>query len=195
MIASMFVLTLASVGLISQAQGHSGHRERRPRGDRPMDGARVRDMRDGGMYDDDAGAYGDMDMGMVMDVGMDCSRTLVEVAGLTDAVDDISLELTFLAPNNDAFAAIPADTLKALLATPEELTLILFLHVIEGAVFAGDLVDGMVVPTLNGGDLVVGVTDAGVTFTSAAGVVATVVKADIAVCKSVVHIIDSVLLP
>ena len=72
---------------------------------------------------------------------------------------------------------------------------ILTLHVIDGAVFAGDLTDGMVVPTLSGGELTVSVSDEGVTFTSPGGVVSTVVTADVAVCSSVVHIIDSVLLP
>lgn len=78
---------------------------------------------------------------------------------------------------------------------PDTCMQILTLHVIEGAVFAGDLTDGMVVPTLSGEELTVGVSDSGVTFTSGGGVVATVVMADIAVCSSVVHIIDSVLLP
>lgn len=53
----------------------------------------------------------------------------------------------------------------------------------------------MVVPTLSGGELTVGVSDTGVTFTSPAGVVANVVEADIEICNSVVHIIDAVLLP
>eukprot|EP00892_Ulva_mutabilis_P011463 jgi/Ulvmu1/868/UM100_0020.1 len=226
MIGSVFVLALASVGIVSQAEATG--RERRPRGDRPVDTPRVRGergergarpmdpprMRDGmygdeaGAYGGEAGAYGDMDMDMDMDV---CDTSLLDVAastpelstlnaaiaaaGLDEFLMDPTLELTVLAPNNDAFAAIPEDTLNALLAAPEDLASILSLHAIEAVVFAGDLMDGMVVTTLSAGDLVVGITDAGVTFTSPGGVVATVVKADIAVCKSVVHIIDSVLLP
>lgn len=119
----------------------------------------------------------------------------VAAAGLAEALEDPTLSLTLLAPNNDAFAEIDADLLASLLASPEELSAILLLHGIEGVVFAGDLVDGMVVPTLSGGELTVGVSDTGVTFTSPAGVVANVVEADIEICNSVVHIIDAVLLP
>lgn len=150
-------------------------------------------------------------MGMDMDMDMACTTTLLDAvaatpdlstlgaavaaAGLEDALSDASAELTVLAPTNDAFGAIDPDTLTDLLGKPEELGQILTLHVIEGAVFAGDLTDGMVVPTLNGGDLIVSVSDDGITFTSEGGVVSTVVMPDIDVCSSVVHVIDSVLLP
>ena len=77
---------------------------------------------------------------------------------------------------------------------------ILLLHVIPGSAFAADLTDGMVVTATTGEELTVSVSDSGITFTSPGGVVATVVEADITFCDnrdtpSVVHIIDSVLLP
>lgn len=54
----------------------------------------------------------------------------------------------------------------------------------------------MVVSTLSGGELTVSVSDDGdITFTSPSGAVSTVVDADIEVCSSVVHVIDTVLQP
>lgn len=72
---------------------------------------------------------------------------------------------------------------------------ILNLHAIAGQVFSEDLTDGMVVPTLNGASLTVGVTEDFISFTSPSGVVAYVTTPDIVVCKSVIHVIDAVLLP
>lgn len=225
------LLAVSSLAIVAPAAA-DGSRMRRPRGDRPEDAPRERgDRRDRrargerpvdaprmreGMYGDEAGAYGEVagvygDMDMEMEMGMECTTTLldavaatpdlstlgaaVDAAGLEGALSDVSTALTVLAPTDDAFGDIDADTLTDLLGKPEELAQILTLHVIEGAVFAGDLTDGMVVPTLSGGELTVSVTDDGITFTSEGGVVSTVVMADIDVCSSVVHVIDSVLLP
>lgn len=201
----MMLLALASVAVVSPAAAQS--RMRRPRGERPEDAPRVRAERDSGMYGEEAGAYG-AELGAyggICDTSiLEFAQTTPEIstlnaavaaAGLAEALEDPTLSLTLLAPNNDAFAEIDADLLASLLASPEELSAILLLHGIEGVVFAGDLVDGMVVPTLSGGELTVGVSDTGVTFTSPAGVVANVVEADIEICNSVVHIIDAVLLP
>lgn len=183
--------------------------DRRGRGERPADPPR---MRDDGMYGDEAGAYGEV-AGAYGEPMMEevCETTLLDAvaatpdlstlgaavaaAGIEGALDDPTTTLTVLAPANSAFAAIDADELASLLEQPEVLAGILTLHVIDGAVFAGDLTDGMVVPTLSGGELTVGVSDEGVTFTSPSGNVATVAAADIAVCSSVVHVIDAVLLP
>lgn len=220
----MALLALACVLLVAPAAAESS-RMRRPRGDRPEDAVRERSDRRGrrerpvdpprmreGMYGDEAGAYGD-EAGAYggMDPDMACQTSLLDAvaatpdlstlgaavaaAGIEEALSDPTSTLTVLAPANSAFAAIDPDTLASLLEQPEVLAGILTLHVIDGAVFAGDLTDGMVVTTLSGGDLTVGVTAEGVTFTSASGVVATVAAADIAVCSSVVHVIDAVLLP
>ena len=76
-----------------------------------------------------------------------------------------------------------------------DLANILTLHVVAGAaVLSGDLTDGMVVET-EGGSLTVGVSDTGVTFTSASGSVANVVIPDVPTTNGVIHAIDAVLLP
>lgn len=223
-VRNMMILGLAAVALVDPAAA-DGSRMRRPRGDRPADPIRERRdrrsrgvrpvdpprMRDG-MYGDEAGAYGDVAGAYGEDMMEEtCSTSLLDAvaatpdlstlgaavaaAGLEGALNDPATALTVLAPANSAFAAIDADTLASLLEQPEVLAGILTLHVIDGAVFAGDLTDGMVVTTLSGGELTVGVSDEGVTFTAPSGVVATVSAADIDVCSSVVHVIDAVLLP
>jgi uncharacterized surface protein with fasciclin (FAS1) repeats len=101
------------------------------------------------------------------------------------------------APTNEAFAALLATlgvAKEELLANKAVLQAVLPLHVIPSAVLSSDLVDGMVVETL-GGPLTVSLSDEGVFFTSEAGVKAKVVAADVLADGSVVHVIDSVLLP
>lgn len=73
---------------------------------------------------------------------------------------------------------------------------VLELHIIEGAVLSDDLIDGMIVPTLSGLNLTVGVSNGTVTFTAPEmGNVATVITPDVRSCEGVVHIIDTVLIP
>lgn len=97
----------------------------------------------------------------------------VTAAGLVETLNDTSAAYTVFAPSNDAFAAIPADTLNTLLADPSgQLTTILTYHVIPerydaaGLVAAGSVtsVQGGAVtiagtadaPTINGNDVVCG---------------------------------------
>ena len=94
---------------------------------------------------------------------------------------------TVLAPTDEAFAKIPADTLKAVLADKEKLTKILMAHVIKGEVMAADVVkmDGKKV---NGFEI--SAKDKGVTIGSAK-----VLKTDIKCTNGVIHVIDTVLMP
>ncbi len=63
-------------------------------------------------------------------------------AGLTDALAGEG-PFTLFAPDNAAFAALPADDLAALLADPEQLAQVLLYHVSEGqALTAADLAEG-----------------------------------------------------
>ena len=114
----------------------------------------------------------------------------VEAAGLVDALKGEG-PFTVFAPTDDAFAAIPAETLTALLADPSgDLTQILLYHVIEGKVMAADVTDGLEAATLQG---------APVNFTVADGVVkindATIVTTDIETSNGVIHVIDAVIMP
>ena len=76
-----------------------------------------------------------------------------------------------------------------------QLTSVLTYHVVPGEVLSKSLTDGMVVTTVEGETLTVGVGADGVTLTDAAGNRATVAKADIETGNGVVHVIDGVLLP
>ena len=123
------------------------------------------------------------------------------VAAVTEAglVETLSGEgpFTVLAPTDDAFAAALAAldiTAEELLAS-ENLADILTYHVISGSVMSTDLSDGQVVPTVQGDELTVSITDAGVFFVDANGGRAQVSLADVKATNGVIHVIDAVLLP
>lgn len=114
----------------------------------------------------------------------------VEAAGLVETLKGEG-PFTVFAPTDEAFAALPAGTVEALLADPQgQLTQILLYHVVPGKVMSTDLSDGMMAETVQGSP---------VTFTIADGVVkvneAVVVAADIEASNGVIHVIDSVILP
>jgi transforming growth factor-beta-induced protein len=76
------------------------------------------------------------------------------------------------------------------------LTTILTHHVANGIAYSTDLSDGQSIPTLEGEDVTVGIDAAGViTITSASGVVAEVIVANLIASNGVVHVIDAVLIP
>ena len=97
---------------------------------------------------------------------------------------------TVFAPTDAAFAALPAGTIDAVLADTDLLTSILTYHVVSGDVRSTDLMDGMVVATLNGKDITVTINTDGVFINNAQ-----VTVADVVADNGVVHVIDAVLLP
>lgn len=121
-----------------------------------------------------------------------------------DLITALSSEgpFTVLAPTNDAFTNLLArldgfdslddfndEQLQDLLAT------ILTYHVVSGAaVGSGDLTEGQIITTLQGETLTVNI-GSGVTFTDAAGEMATVTAADVETENGIVHLIDKVLIP
>jgi uncharacterized surface protein with fasciclin (FAS1) repeats len=114
----------------------------------------------------------------------------VQAAGLVDTLKGEG-PFTVFAPTDDAFAAIPKETLDALLADPSgDLTQILLYHVVPGKVMAADVTDGLEATTAQGST---------VKFTVADGVVkindATIVTTDIETSNGVIHVIDAVILP
>jgi uncharacterized surface protein with fasciclin (FAS1) repeats len=113
---------------------------------------------------------------------------LVQQAGLADELSG-SGPLTVFAPTDEAFAAVPAETLAALAEDPEQLRRVLLYHVVDGAVTSDQVVDGASAETLAGPS---------VTFTVDGDVRvndATVVSADITASNGVIHVVDAVLLP
>ena len=74
----------------------------------------------------------------------------VKAAGLVDTLNSAS-NITVFAPDNAAFAKIPAATLKGILANKAELTKILTYHVASGRYTAAQLASGAKIKTLEGG--------------------------------------------
>ena len=98
---------------------------------------------------------------------------------------------TIFAPTDDAFAALPAGTIDALLADPTgALTDILLYHALAADVRSTDLSDGQVATTINGKDITVTIDNGNVFINDAQ-----VTVADIVADNGVVHVINAVLIP
>jgi uncharacterized surface protein with fasciclin (FAS1) repeats len=98
---------------------------------------------------------------------------------------------TVFAPTDDAFGALPAGVLDALLLDPTgALADILLYHVYGGSALSTELSDGQMVPTLFGEDVMVTINMDGVFINDAQ-----VIVADLVADNGVVHVIDAVLLP
>jgi uncharacterized surface protein with fasciclin (FAS1) repeats len=121
-------------------------------------------------------------------------KTLVAAVTAADLVATLKSAgpFTVFAPNDDAFAKLPAGTVEDLVK-PEnkaKLAAILTLHVMAGKVMAADVSGKTLSPaSVNGEALHVDGTS-GVTVNGAK-----VVSADIACTNGVIHVIDTVLLP
>jgi uncharacterized surface protein with fasciclin (FAS1) repeats len=121
--------------------------------------------------------------------------TLVTAVTQAELVETLQSDgpFTVFAPVDDAFAALPTETLETLLL-PEniaDLQSILTYHVVPGAITSDQLTDGMQVVTVNGETITIGVTADGVSINGSANVAI----ADIETSNGIVHVIDSVLLP
>ena len=132
--------------------------------------------------------------GTVVDIASstDGFSTLVAAVGAADLVDTLNGEgpFTVFAPTDEAFAALPAGVLDALLLPENKdvLAKILTYHVVPGTVMAADVTDGEVA-TVEGQNVTLSTAD-GVTVNGAK-----VVQADIVDSNGVIHVIDAVILP
>ena len=126
-------------------------------------------------------------------VNSDVHNTLeaaVVAAGLVETLSGTG-PFTVFAPTDNAFAALPAGTVEALLANIGELQNILLYHVASGSVLSTDLTNGQEIPTLTFfTPLVVTIDNNGVMINNAM-----VTVADIMADNGVIHVIDAVLLP
>ena len=126
-------------------------------------------------------------------VGAGTFTTLVAAVGAAGLVDTLKGEgpFTVFAPTDEAFAALPAGTVEDLLKpeNKDKLAAILTNHVVAGKVMSGDLTEGMMVPSLQGGELTI-TLDGGAKVN-----VANITTADIEATNGVIHVIDAVLLP
>lgn len=163
---ALFTVALAT-GLPAFADGHGDHSK------------------------DDAHSHGEHSMDIV-DTAVKAGDfttlvTAVQAAGLVDTLKGDG-PFTVFAPNDAAFAKIPAATLEGLVADKEALTSVLGLHVIAGKVMAVDVVNMMTAETITGGKLMLEVKTAGV-YVNGAKVIAT----DIETSNGVIHVIDTVI--
>ena len=115
--------------------------------------------------------------------------TAVKKANLVDTLNSQS-GITVFAPDNDAFAKIPAATLNGVLANNTELTKILTYHVVAGRITPAQLASGNF-KTLEGGTVTSTGTGQDYTINGSAHVVC----GNVQTANATVYIIDSVLMP
>ena len=135
-----------------------------------------------------------VEVGTIVDVAVANGSfdTLVAAAIAADLAETLSSPgpFTVFAPTDDAFAALPAGLVAALLLPENKATLakILTYHVVSGEVMAADVTNGDVA-TVEGQTVALSTAD-GVTVNGA-----NVIIADVAASNGVIHAIDAVLLP
>lgn len=120
-------------------------------------------------------------------------KTLIAALDAADKTKILQEEgpYTVFAPNDEAFAKLPAGTLDDLLKpeNKKKLGKILTYHVVKGKVMAAD-VKTMMAKTANGAELDIKVTGETVMVNNAK-----VLKTDIVASNGVIHVIDTVLMP
>ncbi len=121
--------------------------------------------------------------------------TLVAAVTAADLGDTLNGPgpFTIFAPSNDAFAAIPQETLDTLLADPTgDLTSILTYHVIAGEQLdAQELADAGTETTVNGADVTIAEDGDTIEINGQSAVVC----GNVETANGTVHIIDTVLMP
>lgn len=117
--------------------------------------------------------------------------TALSSAGLIDTLKGEG-PFTVFAPTDEAFAALPAETIEALLADPEALANVLTYHVLSGQVLAADVIAGgnTAINMLNGSQAQIMVNNGGVKIDDA-----NIVQTDILASNGVIHVIDKVIVP
>ena len=117
--------------------------------------------------------------------------TLVAAVQAADLAGTLANDgpFTVFAPTDNAFAALPAGTVDALLQDIPTLTQILLYHVVAGEVLAADVVTLTSATTLQGATVSIDASD-GVKINDA-----NVTATDILASNGVIHVIDAVLLP
>jgi uncharacterized surface protein with fasciclin (FAS1) repeats len=122
--------------------------------------------------------------------GLETLATALTASGMSTALEQAG-PLTFFAPTNEAFAAIPEDQLNALLADPATLAPILQYHIVIDNVAANRLGTLGAALSSSGQPITVTVQADGSLLINNARIV----QADIPASNGAIHIIDQVLLP
>lgn len=114
--------------------------------------------------------------------------TAVDAAGLGDTLADGG-PFTVFAPTDDAFAALPQETVQGLLADPPALARVLTYHVVPGRITSAQITSDSEQKTVEGSVLKIA-RNGGVTVNDA-----TVIQTDVEAENGVIHVIDRVLIP
>jgi uncharacterized surface protein with fasciclin (FAS1) repeats len=115
--------------------------------------------------------------------------TAVKAAGLVDTLNSAK-NITVFAPDNAAFAKVPAATLKKLLANKTELTKILTYHVAGARYTPAQLASGTAIKTLEGATVMPAMANGTYTVNGAK-----VICGNVQTANATVYIIDTVLMP
>ena len=124
----------------------------------------------------------------------------VQAAGLVDTLSGPG-PFTVFAPNNAAFAALPAGTVQTLLqpANRQMLQSVLTYHVVPGRLTAADLMariragGGQArLTTAQGGTLTARMRGGNIVLTDARGGIATVIQGDVMQSNGVIHVTNAV---
>ena len=116
--------------------------------------------------------------------------TAVEAAGLTEVLKGEG-PFTVFAPTDEAFAAIPAEDLEALLADTDALTAVLTYHVVPGELKAAEVLSSSSLTTVNGAQAPISLDGEGRPRIDDAIITGT----DIGARNGVIHVIDRVIFP
>lgn len=119
-------------------------------------------------------------------------KTLLTAATAAGLAETLSTggPFTVFAPNDDAFAKLPAGTVEGLLADKEALKKVLLYHVVSGEVPASKVTGLSSAKTVEGSDVKITVKDGTVLVNNAK-----VIKTDIKASNGIIHVIDTVILP
>ncbi|MBD1853459.1 fasciclin domain-containing protein [Leptolyngbya sp. GB1-A1] len=112
----------------------------------------------------------------------------VKAAGLVETLKGAG-PFTLFAPNDEAFAKLPAGTVDSLLKDIPKLKQILTYHVVSGKVMAADVVKLKSATTVQGSDVKIDASQ-GVKVNNSS-----VTTPDVTADNGVIHIIDTVLIP
>jgi len=146
--------------------------------------------------DDDSEMMAPQQPGTVLEVAAEAGsfETLaaaVEAAGLTATLDGTG-PFTVFAPTDDAFAALPAGTVDALLLpeNQDQLIDILTYHVVGGELSAQEVTSTATITMLNGDEVTVTVDGSTVRINDAV-----ITTTDIEASNGTIHVLGAVLLP
>lgn len=119
--------------------------------------------------------------------------TLLTAVNAADLAETLSTggPFTLFAPTDAAFRRLPAGTVQALLGDIPQLTDILLYHVVEGRVFAGDVVGLTEAASVQGEAIAISTSGASVILNGESNVTGVNILAE----NGVIHVIDRVILP